>query len=53
MVDPVFSSNQYIVQYYDELVKYLRAKVGSHQIVRDAVQETYLRVFHVPNSFSI
>lgn len=51
MTNSAGSNNGYLVQYYDELVDYISLKIGNRQIAKDAVQETYLRVFQRPEQF--
>lgn len=51
MVNPSTSPNEYLVQYYDELVEYVSFKIGNRQIALDVVQETYVRVFQRPEQF--
>ena len=40
-----------LVQYYDELIDYISAKIGNAQLAHDVVQETYLRIFQRPEQF--
>ena len=51
MVNRIHASDVDLVQYYDELVDYIRLKIGHAQIAHDVVQETYLRVFQRPEQF--
>lgn len=41
-----------LVIHYDDLVDYISSKLGSRQIAREIVQETYLRVLQKPEQFS-